>query len=282
MRRPSRTFPNSPGQVRKMTPDNLPDPSLDPLAFEQLIKNRGLRWKHEKAVPCPAVSDIEQQMHDPNCVICENGMVFYGCSEVHGLFSNNKLERMYEIIGVFDVGQAVVTFSAYKDGPDGTPGMGEAVSMQHWDKLTCLDYQFRWQERIEKSPTGIDRLRYPALDIEFVATKSKKYFVNTHFEINADGNVQWISQDQPSYDQLNQRGEVYTISYNAQPVFYVVQLLHEIRATKAIDPMTGQSKAIRLPQQVLIMRDYLFKRKDDKDGLGTTSTPRSGGGITPA
>jgi hypothetical protein len=282
MRRPYKTFPNSPGQIRKLTPDNLPDPSLDPKAFEDLIKNRGIRWKHEKATPCPNVSDIEQQMHDPNCRICENGMLFYGSSEIHGIFSNNKLERMYEVIGIWDVGQAIVTFSAYMDGQDGTPGMGTAIDMQHWDKLTCLDYEFRWQERIEHSPTGVDRLRYPALQIEFVATKSKKYFADTHFQINADGNVQWISQEQPSYDQLNQRGEIYTISYTAQPVFYVIQLLHEIRATKAIDHATGLNKAVRLPQQVLIMRDYLFLNRKDKDGLGTTSTPRSGGGITPA
>ena len=185
-------------------------------------------------------------------------------------------------MGQWDVGEAVVTFSAYEDGPDGTPGAGKAVDLQHFDKLICMDYEFRWQERIEHSPTGVDRVRYPALDIEYVATKSKQYFLNTHFVIDENGNVKWISQDQPSYDQLNQRGEIYTISYTARPVFYVVQLIHEIRATKAVDPMTGIKKAIRLPQQVLIRRDYMFLRNDDKDGKGTIQSPRSGGSITPA
>jgi len=282
MRRPSHTFPNSPGQIRKLTPDNLPDPSIDPIAFEQLIKNRGLRWRHEKAVPCPNIGDIEIGMHDPNCTICSNGMIFYGCSEIHGIFSNNRLEKMYEVMGIWDIGEAVVTFSAYKDGLDGTPGAGGAIDLQHFDKLVCLDYEFRFSEHIEHSPTGIDRLRYPALEVEFLATKSNQYYPNTHFVIDVNGNIQWITQTQPAYDQLNERGEVYSISYTAQPVFYVVQLMHEIRATKAIDPLTGQNKAVRLPQQVLIRRDYLFLKKDDKDGLGSMGSPRSGGTITPA
>lgn len=279
MRRPTKTFPPSPGQVRKLTPDRLPDPQLDPLHFEELIKNRGLRWKHERATPCPNVTSLETNDHDPNCRACENGMIFYSPTEVHGVFQGNKLERMYEIQGSWDVGEAIVTFSAYADDDDGNPGKGDAVDLQHFDKLTCLDYQFRFQELVEHSLTGPDRLRYPAQTVEYLSTKDKQFYLDQDFVIDANGYIQWLGQNRPGHDQLNDQGEIYTIAYCAQPVFYVVQLIHEIRASKAVDQMTGLSTAIRLPQQVLIRRDYLFTHPSDKHGLDDQQSPQSGGNV---
>ena len=280
MRRPRKTFPKSPGYLKKMTPAKLPDPNLDPIAFEELIKNRGVRWCHQKAVACPNITDINIQNHDPNCKKCENGLLYFDPMEIHGVLQANKLERMYEIQGVWDVGEAVVTFSAYTDDKDGNPGMGDPVSLQHFDRVTCLDYEFRWQELIECSPTGIDRLRYPALSVQTLQTTDKVYYIDQDFVITAEGHIKWIGK-MPKHDQLNDRGQVYTISYSARPVFIVVQLLHEIRATKAEHIKTGKIEAIRLPQQVLIRRDYLFRHPDDDKGQPTTRFPRSGGNVTP-
>lgn len=282
MKRPRKTFPVGDGFIGKKTPDMLPNPQLDPMAFEQFIKNRGIRWVHEKAALCPNIDNIDTQQHDPNCKSCENGMIYYAKCEIHGLFQANKLERMYEVQGRWDVGEAVVTFSAYADGPDGTPGVGPAIDLQMFDRVICCDYEFRWIERIEHSPTGIDRLRYPALSVEYIATASKRYFVDQDFYINEKGHIQWKGQNQPGFNQNTDHGEIYTIAFTAQPVFIVVQLLHEIRATKGFDPFNpAVQTAIRLPQQVLIRRDYLFSHPADKDGMSTTKTPRSGGNLPP-
>lgn len=267
--------------MRPGTPDNLPDPQLDPKAFEELIKNRGLRWQHFKATQCPNVDDLENNQHDPNCRRCENGMLYYGGAIIHGIFQQNKLERMYEVQGIWDIGEAVVTFSAYADDLAGVPGKGAAVDLQHFDKLVCLDYQFRWQELIEHSPMGIDRLRYPALNVEFLSTKQKEYKINEDFIIDENGYIKWTTTNRPDYNQDTQRGEVYTVAYCARPVFYVVQLLHEIRATKALNRETNEVEAIRLPQMVLIRRDYLFKHPADDKGEPDTQFPRSGGNVTP-
>lgn len=279
MHRPSKTFPQSPGFVRDMTPKNLPDPQMNPVAFEELIKNRGIRWQHFKASQCPNIRDLEVGLHDPNCSKCENGMLFYGGAEVHGFFQNHKLEKIFEVIGQWDIGEAVVTFSAYADDADGNPGKGPAIDLQAFDKLICLDYEFRWQQLIEYSPLGVDRLRYPALSVEFLSTVDKQYYVDVDFVINDAGRIQWLGANRPSYDQMLSRGEIYTVAYTARPVFYVTQLLHEIRATKAMDPTTGTITAIRLPQQVMIRRDYLFSDPNDKVALNTQPSPRSGGNV---
>lgn len=279
MRRPSKTFPTSPGFMASGTPKNLPDPQLDPIAFEQLIHQRGLRWKHYRATQCPNIKSLETGIHDPNCRQCENGQIFYGGAIVHGLNMQYKLEKLYESQGAWDLGNGVVTFSAYADDEDGNPGMGPAIDLQPFDKLICLDYSFRWSEVIEHSPTGIDRLRYPALTVEYVATKDKVYYIDEDFIINEVGYLKWTGQNQPLYDQLNSLGEIFTVAYTAQPVFYVIQLIYEIRATKAFDQTTGAITAVRLPQQVLIRRDYLFSHPGDKVALNTQPSPRSGGTV---
>jgi hypothetical protein len=243
---------------------------MDPKGFEELIKNRGLRWKLEKSAYCPNLTDLDAGQHDPNCKLCNNGLLFFGEEVIWGILQNQRLEKFYEIHGVWDIGEAMVTFSAYTE--DGKP-----IDLQHFDRLTCLDYEFRWSELLEHSITGIDRLRYPALSMEFCATARKTYYIDEHFIITPEGHIQWLSSsDQPGYDQINQKGEIVTYVYTARPVFLIVQLIHELRATKAFDSGTNAIMPVRLPQTVLIRRDYLARHPYDDKGMPTTRTPRSG------
>lgn len=283
IRRPTRKLPRSRGYQRRRTPDILPDVQLDPVAFDEMVKNRGIRWCHQKSAICPNVDNIDNQQHDPNCRECENGHIYFGDVLVSGILSNNTLQRMYEVQGAWDVGEAVVTFSAYQDSKDGTPGAGDPIDVQHFDRLTAVDHEFRWQELIEFNPLGIQRTRYPILAIELLRTKDQIFQIDRDFVITSDKRLKWTKNGRrPKYDQSVSKGEPVSIVYAARPVFIVVQLLHEIRATRADNPMTGATTATRLPQQVLIRRDYLFRHPADQTGQTTTYTPRSGGNIIPS
>jgi len=57
--------------------------------------------------------------------------------------------------------------------------------------------------------------------------------------------------------------------------------MHEIRATKAQDFITKEIVAVRLPQSVLIRRDYLFTHPADDKGQQDIRFPRSGGNTVP-
>ena len=48
-----------------------------------------------------------------------------------------------------------------------------------------------------------------------------------------------------------------SITYAANPVYNVLQTLHELRVTQEL--VNGEKVAKRLPQQVLVKRDFLFK-----------------------
>ncbi len=259
-KRPTHTF-SDPGVIQPQSPKPLWNPEFDPEGFDELIRNRGLRWKHERAAFCPNVRDIDSLLHDANCKECDNGFIYYGCKTVLGIFSNNKLEKMYEIQGSWDIGEAVVTFTSYQPDAAGNPGKGEMNDFQFNDKVTCLDYTFTWTQLIEHNPIGLDRLRYEAVDIELIRDRNRVYAKNVDYIIES-GQVRWISGNRPTHQLSIARGGIYTIVYSANPIFYVTQILHEIRATKGVPRGEDVVTAIRLPQQCVIRRDYLPKRND--------------------
>lgn len=273
-------FPHAPAVIPATTPRPLPDPSFDPEGFDELIINRGIRWIHHKAAYCPNVLSLEVQEHDPNCKDCENGYLFFDTNHnepIMGIFQNNKLERLYEINGLWEQGDAVVTFTSYAP-KDGIVGAGPVNSFKIGDKLTCLDYTFDWQERLEHQPAGLDRLKYPAVSVEFLADKNQRYMEGVDFEITAMGEIRWLpGGKKPLLDNQRNKGGIFTIVYQARPIFYVMQVLHEIRATKGISRKTGVLETIRLPQQLLIRRDYMFTRSKGSEGPSNTRMPGSGG-----
>jgi hypothetical protein len=270
MRRPNHVFP--PGNVvRTGTNKPLPEPHHDAAAYDEFIKAHGLRWTHYKSAFCPNVSDIDNRQHDPNCRTCDNGYIFYGGAEVMGFLEQGKLERFYEIQGLWEAGQAIVTFTSYQDGPDGSVSKGPMNDFLLGDKVVCLDYTFAWPEIVEINRNGVDRLKYPALEVEFLSDVDREYKESVDFKINSDGFIEWLpGGKRPAWQPDKDRGSVYSIRYSANPVYFVEQVLREIRATKGENRETGAIEAVRLPQQLLIKRDFMFKHPADNVGKADT------------
>ena len=280
-------WPFHAGSGKPSTPSVLPDPQFDGGQFEQLIKNRGIRFQVWKRALCPNVNNLDENNHDPNCKLCSNGFIYYGGNTAFGTFSGNSLKTYRNIEGQWQIGQAVVTMQSYLDSESGQPDPENPVCLDNMDKLIAVDYMFRHSERIEHSfATKIDRLRYPALRVDYVASKNRQFYEGTNFQIDPDGNIMWTGTDRPdNVQQLTDRGdtygEVYTIVYYARPVYYVTDVIHELRATTGWNADRQRKEAIRLPQQVVISRDYLVEHEGDKRGEKFSRFPRGGGSITP-
>ena len=75
------------------------------------------------------------------------------------------------------------------------------------------------------------------------------------FNINTTGDIVWVDGRQPFYDPHTMHGEVLTWSFYSHPVYLVVQTLRELRITQEL--VNGQKVARRLPQQLLVRRDFL-------------------------
>ena len=259
MNRPSGTHTKSAKSTSSQMPGILQDPSIKGLSFDQMIQNRGIAFTHKRAVPCPNMGALDDNSHDPYCTICDNsGMIYYEEKSITGIFSGNSLDRLFEQQGMWETGTAVVTFPAeYSDGTQ--------ADFNEFDQLVIRDFEVRLWELIEYEPTSNSRqkLRYPITEVDYIASVESgvltPYTEGTDFNITS-GEIEWISGQEPTYDSANDRGTVIVVSYYALPVYTVVQTLRELRVTQEL--VGGVKTARRLPQEVLVKRDFLRRTGD--------------------
>jgi hypothetical protein len=254
--KPNQQYPNSPTSSPSPMPAHIPDVSIYGQSWDQLAQNRGIRFIHKQAAPCPNMKVLNDNNHQPNCPFCDGSQIIYvNEKEIWGTFSNNSLEKLFEIQGVWEVGTAVITF------PTEYPDDQSQADFNVFDKLVCPDFQVRMTDLKEYDSTFPSMsLKYP---IERVFNMSsvvngvlKEYVQGVEFNI-VNGEIVFVSGLEPAYNDIEEIGEVLSITYSAGPVYNVLQTLHELRATQQM--VDGQKVAKRLPQQVLVKRDFLFK-----------------------
>jgi len=181
-------------------------------------------------------------------------MMHYGNYEIWGVFSGNSIEKTFEAHGVWEVGTATITFPT--EYPDGSQ-----ADFNMFDRLTLPDFTVRlWElKEYEPRPGNIQELRYPVKNVEFVSSVvngvQKYYNLGVDFNLNAEGQIVWVDGKKPGYNTGTNHGEVLTWSFFANPVYIVVQCLRELRITQEM--VNGQKVARRLPQQILVRRDFL-------------------------
>lgn len=236
----------------------IPDPSIKGQSFDQLINNRGIRFIHKLAAPCPNLRALHDNSHNPNCPICDgNGMMYYREKEITGIFYSNSLEKNFEQQGIWEIGTAVVTLPTKY--PDDSP-----AEFNTFDQLVIPDFTVRlWElKEYEPRPNG-QQMRYPIETIDYIASVDSNQLVPYQLGIDyniVDGRIHWIAGKEPSYDSINERGDVFVVVYFAHPVYNVLQHMRELRITQEL--INGSKVPIRLPQQVLVKRDFLFNKPE--------------------
>lgn len=253
------TYPTSPRSYPSAMPVFIPDPSLKGVSFDQLLQNRGVRFVHKLAAPCPNLKTLYDNNHNPNCPVCDgNGMFYYREKEIYGVFYSNSIEKNFEMQGIWEMGSAVVTLPT--EYPDGTQ-----AEFNTFDQLVIPDFTVRlWElKEYEVRANKQQRLRYPISSIDYIAAVNNgtltPYVEGVNYNI-VNGNIQWIAGGEPAYDDVNEIGEVFVIVYFANPVYNVLQHMRELRISQEL--IAGQKKPIRLPQQVLVKRDFLLNKPE--------------------
>jgi len=248
------TYPTSPTSTPSPLPVFIPDPSLKGVSFDQLLQNRGVRFIHKVAAPCPNIATVADNNHDPLCPVCDgNGILYYREKEIYGVFSSNSLQKNFEMQGIWEIGSAVVTLPT--EYPDGLP-----AEFQTYDQLVIPDFTIRlWElKEYEPRPDSKQQLRYPIDSIDYIAYIRAGVLtpltLGTHFELE-DGKIKWMAGNEPPYDAATQRGEVLVIVYFANPVYNVLQHMRELRITQEL--VNGVKVPVKLPQQILVKRDFL-------------------------
>lgn len=236
--------------------------TIDPRKFNALIAQYGIRLLHEKAIPCPNyIGALSSQQHDTNCPLCENSMIHFDGKELIGYFSTNEMVRNFLRGGFWESGSALLTVpSYYANNPD------DQVYISFYDRFTMLDFEDRMYEVIHKSEGNVDKLKFNALRVEYLRTKSNSYTMNRHFEIDADGNIKWLTNERPGKDLNNDLGELFSISYYHRPVYRVVNMLHEGRFSQNT-AHRNERTPMRFPQQMLVKKDFIIEKRDENGNV---------------
>lgn len=266
MDKPHGTFTPGPTTSASQFPQILPDPSSFKQNFDQLINNRGIKFNHYRSLPCPNLKALDDNSHDPLCPHCDgSGIIYYSPKQIIGSFSGNSVEKQFEYQGEWEVGTAMVTLpSEYPDG--------QQADFTLYDKLEIVDYTVRLWEKKEYEPrTGMEQqLRYPIQKIEYLITATsevlKEFKEGVDFTI-VDGNIKWVKGKQPAYNSIDEIGQVFSASYYAFPVYIVLQPLRELRVTQQLMP-DGTKISVRLPQQVVVKRDFLVNPSETLASAG--------------
>lgn len=254
MDKPSTVYPSSPTTYPSPMPINIPDFSLKGESFDQLLKNRGIRFIHHKATTCPNMTTVADNSHNPNCQICDGqGMFYYEDKEIYGVFYSNSIEKNFEMQGIWEVGTAIVTLpTEYADGTQ--------AEFNSLDQLSILDFTVRmWQlKEYKNTPNRQQQLRYPIHNIDHMSSAKDDtiilYKQGIDFNI-VDGNIEWVVGKEPKMNDVG-LPPVLSIQYFANPVYTVLQHMRELRVSQQL--VSGQKVAKRLPQQILVKRDYLY------------------------
>lgn len=261
-KKPDQVYPSSPTSTPSPLPLFIPDPSIKGVSFDQLINNRGIRFIHKKSAPCPNMNTVYDSSHNPNCPICDNsGIFYYEEKEIYGIFYSNSLEKNLEYQGLWEVGTAVVTLpTEYEDGTQ--------AEFLTYDQLVIPDFTVRMWELKEYRPTANRRqqLRYDVFNVEYMASavnnELKEFVEGDDFNI-VEGEIEWVQGREPAFDKAKDRGDVYVVQYYANPVYTVLQHLRELRISQ--EYVEGQKLSKRLPQQVLVKRDFLSKPPEKEE-----------------
>lgn len=257
MKKPSATYPVTNVSTPSAMPPQILDPSIQGISYDQLVQNRGIRFIHKRAVPCPNIRSLNDNTHDPNCPFCDNsGILRYGDREIIGVFQSNSLEKLFEQQGIWETGSAIVTLPAeYADGTQ--------ADFNTFDQLLITDFEVRLWERKEFEPRNNNRqqLRYPIGEggIDFMSSIENDelilYTAGTDFNV-VDNVIEWVDGKEPGFDAVTDIGSVFTVAYYANPVYNVLQHMRELRVTQEMQA-DGTKIARRMPQEIMVRRDFL-------------------------
>lgn len=220
------------------------------------INNHGIRVRIERALICPNyVGNVDSYHHDPSCELCDAGFIHFDPLECWVVFQQNDLVKAFLREGLYDPGRAIITVPHVTG--DGTP-----IMLSHFDRVTLLDEEERFNEVLNKSEGRIDWLRYKAVSVLHLRDRrGTTYINNTHFKLDADGNIEWLDgQDRPQHNLNEGMGETFSVGYTFRPTYRVMDILHEGRFSNTL--ANGRREITRHPQLVLIKKDYYITKKD--------------------
>lgn len=257
--------------------------SFDPRAFDLFIKSHGIWVTHYMAIPDPRGMASRGDNRDVLSARPKDsdGFIYKKVADMQVLFTANT-----KYIDNKDLGE--VAFSAaYMTMPRYYNGTTKEVILSSWDRFFLKDIEIKVAEKqfIEATRDGIDRLHYPAVEVDAVVDSNGVFYdLGKDFSITSGGDIQWISQKRPGWNATTGKGTVYTVCYKYTPYFVVNRMMHEIRVAQITNPATMKRNLERMPYQVQVFRENVYRdNKTENERLEVNprveNSPEVGGAL---
>jgi hypothetical protein len=239
--------------------------AFDLQAFLDGITAHGLKFTHYRGMrnPVGLIEKYDSRRPNPDTPLAINGMYYTRGGTVRALCLGNTKETKASDGGIVDASTAQFTpLSEYED-------TGKRVFLAPMDRLVLEQQEVlvSRHELVEASPTGIDRPKFPAVEVlDCVDSKGLVYHQCTDFEVTPQGHIIWGDR-RPGQEPDTGKGVVYGIRYVYVPCWYVVRLIHEIRMVQQEDNiLTGARVFAQAPQSALVQREYAFESEAADSG----------------
>ena len=220
--------------------------NLKPEEFDLFIKQQGIKVKVYRTMYCPNVKSLDGAEHDIDCQITGcNGSGFLDVRpiETYAFIQNQSLEKIDNPEGLIDGNSVAATFLS-------------GIELQYFTLIELCDFSDIFFERIQRSSTNIDNLKYRSLRVNVVIDQNGiEYFECIDFTLNKNGSIQWKENKGPS------EGTIYSIHYESKIQFRATRSMHSNRFSTI--KTTEGLKSFKLPEQWQLTREFLVKREDE-------------------
>lgn len=269
-------MPQQPVNQKFQFPQPFVSLSFDMGAFNNAIMSQGVYFRHIRGMPDPrGLRQMGDNRRDPDAS-SSDGLIYKPYKCFIGLFQVNGKEVDFNIAGEVDMSAATITPTQFYKDSD------EPIAINVFDRLEIENIELRvvTSQLVEANFTGKDRLNFPALCVEYlVGSDGYEYTEGNNFQVNLNGDIEWLTQKRPSVDPATGKGEVYSIRYRYKPYFVVTRLMHEIRVAQTQNRQSGDRYLERAPYQIQVTRENVFRDRSRTSDL-QPKDPRLAGDTT--
>jgi hypothetical protein len=243
--------------------------SMDADAFDDALRSQGAQFIHWRSMGCPQgmvnKDDTTRHTHADHSG-CSNGYLYKCMGPITGLFTGNSSETQFQDPGAVDGSTVQVTFARDYDNKP-----GKMAYFSYADRFYLAEDSILYPhwEIMEYSVQGVDKLRFPATEVEhLIDSQMREYHQGVDFMLR-DGNIVWVPGRGPGMDPDadGQRGRVCSVWYLYRPYWYLERLGKTARIIQTEDA-DGVRRATRMPVQATLVRETTFedRERDDQPG----------------
>lgn len=232
----------------KVRPDTAARERVDvnPEAFDRLIEQKGVNVKVYRSMYCPNVKSVDGAEHEIDCTLCQgSGYIDLDPIVTKSFLQTQGLEKIEGQGGYHDGNTVLASFQI-------------GIELQYWTLIELCDYtDIYYQRLIRREGFDIDNLKYKACRMNAVIDRQgNRYYQDQDFKLNPNGSILWTGTRRP------EDGEVYTVHYEKHSQFRAVKAMHANRFTQYKASGQPEVEHIKLPEQWMISKEFLLRRKD--------------------